>query len=178
MLKLIIAIVFALSITLPALAQETPTAEEPTLEATRTADVVTATPSPTEEPTVTPTPEPVPVPPVEPVPPLNWNAVLPWLVIGGIALLIGFMYMFRSSLATAAAQVPLPVWDMLVTSIDRGIEQRGEYVKTTPNVSDDAQYEDLKREFEEFKLETARQRAEQQSQINQNTANIQNVSNG
>lgn len=58
MKKLLVSIVFVLSIALPTFAQDTDTPEAPTQEVvTSTPDVVTATPEATLEPTSSPTPE-------------------------------------------------------------------------------------------------------------------------
>jgi hypothetical protein len=91
MKKLLVSIVFVLSIALPVMGQEStevPTVDVPTIEvATQTPDVVTATPSPTEEATEEPLP-----PPTEPGPIIS-DQVNFRVGIFGILTIIGMLFL-------------------------------------------------------------------------------------
>jgi hypothetical protein len=109
MKRIITVLLFGLCFAVPvlALAQDTPTAEEPTLAPT---EFVTETAVPTEEPTATPVP---PVEPEEPPPPpTDWNLIIPWIGAAILVICIGGFTVLRTALVQLGRSIPLPAWEV------------------------------------------------------------------
>lgn len=167
MRKIMIGLLLVMSMALPVFAQESteaPTQEVATLEATQTADVITATPSPTDEPTVTPAPTetPVPVPPVEPI---DQTKILETVLNLVIVLVVGIIAI--ASVGIAVAFFGLPPWaQRLVLSTAKTVVD--EVDKVTDNPIADAGLASVR----EYIAKLERELNELKAQVNQNSSDI------
>lgn len=159
MKRILLALAFTLFTSIPvALAQDTPSAVAPT------AEVVTATPSP--EATIEPTATPAPVD-VTPATPYILNAVV--AIIIAVLTVFGFIavLLFRSQ--------PI-VWAIARPLGDAGVDAYGNYVKTTPSPSDDAAADELRKEWEAFKLLMINKAAAVDAKVDAQSVKIESVS--
>lgn len=123
MRKIMVSLLLVMSMAIPVFAQDTaeaPTQEVATLEATQTADVVTATPFPTPDVTATPEPTPVPVPPV--TPPIDQSLVVPQLLIIGIVALGAFVTIAWVGITAAAKGLPEWSRPLLLSNLKSGVD--------------------------------------------------------
>lgn len=123
MRKIMVSLLLVMSMSVPVFAQDTaeaPTQEVATLEATQTADVVTATPSPT--PDVTATPEPTPVPPPVVVTPIDQSLVVPQLLIIGIVVLGAFVTIAWVGIKEAAKGLPQWSLPLVLSNLKSGVD--------------------------------------------------------
>src|SRR5688500_1878733 len=104
MKRIVLVMLLGLCFAVPvmALAQDTPTAEEPTLAPTEfVTETPTAEPTATDVPTETPSPTPTPVPepePPAPPPPTDWNLIIPWIGAAILVICIGGFTVLRTAL--------------------------------------------------------------------------------
>jgi hypothetical protein len=176
-----------------AVAQDTPTADVVTLEATAVETIsstvvnspeptldVTATasaePTETAAPEPTPTVTPVPPPPDDEMPTVSiWVLIAPYLSVIGIAILGVIAYLGRAWLVPAGARVPGVIFEPVVAGLNKGLESYGEYVKSTPEKADDVQYEEFAKTFRELIEEMRQARNELNSAAAQLVTTSQSV---
>lgn len=126
MRKIMVSLLLVMSLSIPVFAQDVtdpaPTQEVATLEATQTADVITATPSPTDEPSATPAPTEtlVPVPP--PAPPVDQSLIVPQLLIIGIVALGAFVAIAWVGIVNAAKGLPEWSRPLLLSNLKSGVD--------------------------------------------------------
>lgn len=162
MRKIMIPLLLVMTLAFPVfiMAQDTvepPTQEVATLEATQTADVVTATPSPT--PDVTATPEPTPVPPIDQTKVVEsvLNVVIV-LAVGIVAIAFAGIVALLAVLSPAVRAVVLSVVKTLVNEAD----------KATNNPIADAGLAELRQYIERLERELS----EVKAQVAVNTSDI------
>lgn len=149
-----------------AVAQDVPTADVVTLEATAIetlSSTLVTSPEPTVDVTATanaeptPTETPVPPPPDDQTPTVSiWVLIAPYLSVIGIAILGVIAYLGRAWLVPAGARVPGVIFEPVVAGLNKGLESYGDYVKSTPEKADDVQYEEFAKTFREL-IEEMRQ---------------------
>lgn len=163
MRKIMVSLLLVMSMSIPVFAQESteaPTQEVATLEATQTADVITATPSPTAEATE----EPTPVPPVDPSP-IDETKILESVLNLVIVLVVGLIAI--ASVGIAAAFFGLPPWaQRLVLSTAKTVVD--EVDKVTDNPVADAGLASLRDYIAKLEAELNDLKA----QVNQNSSDI------
>lgn len=162
MRKIMVSLLLVMSMALPVFAQESteaPTQEIATLEATQTADVVTATPSPTAEATAEPSPSPVPVPPIDQTKVVEsvLNVVIV-LAVGIVAIAFAGIVALLAVLSPAIRAVVLSIIKTLVNEAD----------KATNNPIADAGLAQLRQYIEKLEAELNDLKA----QVNQNSSDI------
>jgi hypothetical protein len=168
-----------------AVAQDTPTADVVTLEATAV-ETISSTAVTSPEPTLdvtatasaepTPTETPVPPPPDDETPTVSiWVLIAPYLSVIGIAILGVIAYLGRAWLVPAGARVPGVIFEPVVAGLNKGLETYGEFVKITPEKTDDVQYEEFAKTFRELIEEMRQARNELNSAAAQLVSTSQSV---
>lgn len=157
-----------------AIAQDTPTAEEPTLAPT---EFVTETLSPEPTATDVPTATPTPVPPVDPEPPtpIDWNLIIPWIGAAILVICIGGFTVLRTALVQLGRSVPLPAWEIGKSTTNTLYEQLMKLFGKTPNQVDDYLGAEGRKLLDDYIKEVERLRNEVQSltsQVAQNKSDI------
>lgn len=162
MRKIMVSLLLVISMALPVFAQDTveaPTQEVATLEATQTADVVTATASPTAEPTEEPAPVPEPSP-------IDQTKVFESVINLVIVLAVGIIAI--AAVGITAAFFGLPPWaQRLVLSTAKTVVD--EVDKVTDNPVANAGLAELR----DYIAKLERELNEVKAQVRVNTSDIQ-----
>lgn len=173
---LLFGLCFAVSV--PALAQDTSTAEFPTetpfISETAT-PIETATESPTETATVTPSP--TPVPPVDPEPPtpIDWNLIIPWIGAAILVICIGGFTVLRTALVQLGRSVPLPAWEVGKSVTNTFYEQLMKLFGRTPTPIDDYVGAEGRKKLDDYFKEVEELRAKLDAVEAQGNKNAENL---
>lgn len=159
MVKLLLVMVLVIPVYVHA--QDTPTPDFATLEATQTADVVTATP--TFEPEQTETP----LPPVEPGP-LDEAAVPAWVFTVVVVLAVGMVSIAIVAIVQVAKSWPPAARELLLSFLNTGVGELGKVADGTETAIDNAAVAELRKLVARLEAEL---RATQE-QVTNNAADI------
>lgn len=159
MRKIMVSLLLVMSMALPVFAQETPTPDFATVEASQTPDIVTATPDATEEPT--------PVPPVEPGP-LDEAAVPAWVFTVVVVLAVGIVSIAIVAIVQAAKSWPPAARELLLSFLNTGVGELDKVAGGTETDIDNAAVAELRKLVARLEAEL---RATQ-TQVNTNTTDI------
>ena len=135
MRKIMVSLLLVMSMALPVFvsAQEVDTP---------TPDVVTATPSPTEEVTAEPTEE--PAPPVEPGP-LDEGAVPAWVFTVVVVLAVGIVSIAIVAIIQTAKSWPPAARELLLSLLNTGVGELGKVADGTETAIDNAAVAELRK---------------------------------
>lgn len=163
MVKLLLVMSLALPVYVSAQEVDTPTPDVATLEATQTADVVTATPSPTAEATA----EPTPVPPVEP-PPIDQTKVFESFFSVAMVLIVGVVAIGLAVIVGLFRLLSAPIRAILLSGIKTGVDEAGKIAEKTETPIDDLAIAELRKLVERLERELNAVK----SQVSANTTDI------
>lgn len=166
MRKILVPLLLVLTLTFPVFAQAQDTAEPPTqevatLEATQTADVVTATPNPE----VTAEPSPVPEPPV---PPIDQTKVFESVYSVALALVVGAVAIALTGIVGALLLLAPAFRAIVMSGIKTGIDEAGKIAEKTETPLDDLGVAELRKLY----LLIEKRLSEAEQQVNTNTTDI------
>lgn len=167
MVKLLLVMSLALPVFVHAQEVDTPTPDFPTQElATITPDIITATPSPTDDPTATPAPTetPIPVPP-----PIDQTKVFESIFTVVMVLIVGAVTLGLAVLVVFFKMLAAPVRAILLSAIKTGVDEAGKFANTTETPLDDLAVVELRKLVARLESELNQVKA----QVQANTSDIQ-----
>lgn len=146
-MKKLIVILVMLGMSMSAFAQDTPTAEVPTLEPT-----VFVTETPTAEPTATETPTPTPTP-VPPPPFIDTSLIPEWVFVLMVIVFLAALTLAGVGILVAAKLAPPWVVEMLLSAAKSGVTELEKKSKDTSTPLDDLAVEEIRRRLEKLEAD-------------------------
>jgi hypothetical protein len=139
---ILLSVLLVLSIALPVAAQDTPTPDVATLE---------ATPVETVAPTVEPVPTEAPAP--EPEPPVDVTAIPTWFIVLAVVLVAGIVSVAWVGIVNAAKGAPPWVQEVILAALKSGVLELDKVAKGTENTIDDAGVAELRKRIAQLEAE-------------------------